>query len=249
MVGKSRAVKRESIDTGNNKRYLLRNRKDRFDEANNVGRSLSRDVKGEAGAIIPARQDTGVPKRKWVEPSIVLIEDKMMGAAKKKENDNGIKRRTKRVSRKDQIIALYLSGMNEVEDLAIITGARASYVGSVLQESGLVRDYFDLYTSTAHPMNVYSKFFANKLGFKDEAKARASVELIDQLYHQFEFAQDRAGQHHALSMALVMFDRARWTGKGSEADIFRQWLLARLNEAELAEDDEAGAQDDKDLGD
>jgi hypothetical protein len=167
----------------------------------------------------------------------------MSVAAKQKENDTGSERRRSRVSRKDQIIALYLSGMNEIEDLAIITGARPSYVGSVLQESGLVTGYFDLYTSTAHPMNVYSKFFANKLGFKDEETAGQSVELIDRLYRQFEYAQDRAGQHHALSMALVMFDRARWTGKGREADIFRQWMLARLNEAELtneelAEDEE-----------
>jgi hypothetical protein len=34
-------------------------------------------------------------------------------------------------------------------------------------------------------------------------------------------------------MALTMFDRARWTGKGEEAEIFRQWLIARLNEAVL----------------
>ena len=169
----------------------------------------------------------------------------MMSTAAKQKSD-GSERRTKRVSRKDQIIALYLSGMNEIEDLAIITGARPSYVGSVLQETGLVKGYFDLYTSTAHPMNVYSKFFANKLGFKDEEKARESVELIDQLYRQFELAQDRAGQHHALSMALVMFDRARWTGKGREADIFRHWLLARLNEAELAEED--GTQQGEDSG-
>ncbi len=145
--------------------------------------------------------------------------------------------RTRRVSKKDQIIALYISGMNEVEDLAIITGSRPSYVGSVLQESGLISSYFDLYTSTAHPMNVYSKFFANKLGFRDEETARQSVELINRLYEQFELAGDRAGQHHALAMALTMFDRARWTGKGREADIFRQWLLARLNEAQL-EDEE-----------
>lgn len=157
----------------------------------------------------------------------------MAVAAKSKNADS--ERRTKRVSRKDQILALYLSGMNEIEDLAIITGARPSYVGAVLQESGLVKGYFDLYTSTAHPMNVYSKFFAGKLGFKDEETARESVELIDRLYRQFELAQDRAGQHHALSMALVMFDRARWTGKGREADIFRQWLLARLNEADLTD--------------
>src|SRR5919199_1325816 len=157
---------------------------------------------------------------------------------RKKQSDAGTgggegQGRTRRVSKKDQILALFMSGINEIEDLAMITGARPSYVGSILQESGLMKGYFDLYTSTAHPMNVYSKFFAGKLGFKDEEKARESVELIDQLYRQFEYAQDRAGQHHALSMALVMFDRARWTGKGREADIFRHWLLARLNEAEL----------------
>jgi hypothetical protein len=161
----------------------------------------------------------------------------MSTAAKQKEKGASSERRSSRVSRKDQITALYLSGMNEIEDLAIITGARPSYVGSVLQETGLVTGYFDLYTSTAHPMNVYSKFFANKLGFKDEATAHESVELIDKLYRQFEYAQDRAGQHHALSMALIMFDRARWTGKGREADIFRQWMLARLNEAELSNED------------
>lgn len=155
-------------------------------------------------------------------------------ASKKSRSANG-ERQSRRVSRKDQIISLYLSGINEVEDIAIITGARPSYVGSVLQESGLISHYFDLYTSSAHPMNVYSKFFANKLGFKDEETARQSVEVIDHLYRQFEFAQDRAGQHHALVMALVMFDRARWTGKGTEANIFRQWLTARLEEAELTE--------------
>lgn len=163
-----------------------------------------------------------------------------MSAVKPKQKSAGSDRRSK-VSRKDQIIALYLSGMNEIEDLAIITGARPSYVGSVLQESGLVKGYFDLYTSTAHPMNVYSKFFAGKLGFKDEESARESVELIDKLYRQFEYAQDRAGQHHALQMALVMFDRARWTGKGQEADIFRQWLLRQLNEADLSREE---SQDD-----
>lgn len=155
------------------------------------------------------------------------------------EQSSGKEGRTRRVSKKDQIIALFLSGMNEVEDLAIITGSRPSYVGSVLQESGLISSYFDLYTSTAHPMNVYSKFFANKLGFRDEETAQRSVELINRLYEQFELAGDRAGQHHALAMALLMFDRARWTGKGREADIFRQWLLTRLNEAELEAEETA----------
>ncbi len=149
--------------------------------------------------------------------------------------------RARRVSKKDQIISLYTSGIGEVEDLAMITGARPSYVANVLQESGLMTGYFDLYTTSAHPMNVYSKFFARRLGFKDEETARASVEVIDRLYRQFELARDRAGQHHALIMALTMFDRARWTNKGREADIFRHWLLARLNEAgvEAEQTDEA----------
>lgn len=153
----------------------------------------------------------------------------------------GVPKRVGRVSRKDQILSLFLSGITEVEDLAMITGARPSYVGATLQEAGLKTGYFDLYTSSAHPMNVYSKFFARQLGFKDEATAQASVELIDRLYRQFEFAGDRAGQHHALVMALTMYDRARWTGKADEANIFRAWLTDNLEEAVARdEDDENG---------
>jgi hypothetical protein len=167
-----------------------------------------------------------------------------MQRKKRPEAEQQQQQRTRRVSKKDQILALYMSGINEVEDLAMITGSRPSYVGSILQESGLMKGYFDLYTSTSHPMNVYSKFFANKLGFKDMDAARESIEVIDRLYRQFEFAADRAGQHHALSMALVMFDRARWTGKGEEADIFRHWLSARLNEAELFREGETEGEED-----
>jgi hypothetical protein len=144
------------------------------------------------------------------------------------------------VSRKDQILSLYMSGIREVEDLAMITGARPSYVGSVLQESGQKTGYFDLYTSTSHPMNVYSKFFANRLGFKDEAAARESVETIDLLHRQFELAGDRAGQHHALLMGLTMYDRARWTGKAAEANVFREWLLANIREAVPPETEAGG---------
>ena len=148
-------------------------------------------------------------------------------------------KRSSRPSRKDQILSLYLTGMGEIEDIAMITGARPSYVGSVLQEAGLTSGYFDLYTSTSHPMNVYSKFFAGKLGFKDEETARQSVQLIDRTHRQFELAGDRAGQHHALTMALTMFDRARFTGKGREAELFRDWLAARLEEADLETNDDA----------
>ena len=60
--------------------------------------------------------------------------------------------------------------------------------------------------------------------------ARHSVELIDHYHHQFALAGDRAGQHHALLMALTLFDRARWTNKLQEADVFREWLQQCLNE-------------------
>jgi hypothetical protein len=137
-------------------------------------------------------------------------------------------------SKKDQIRSLFLSGISDVADLAIITRSRPSYVSGVLQAENLHHGYFDLYTSTNQPMNVYSKFFASQLGFKNEEAARRSVELIDRLYHQFELAADRAGQHHALLMALTMFDRARWTNKLREADVFRQWLMDRLGDMDTA---------------
>lgn len=131
-------------------------------------------------------------------------------------------------SKKDQIVALYLSGVESVEELALLTQSRPSYVGTVLQEAGIGPGYFDLYTSTTQPMNVYSKYFAGRLGYRDTEAARRSVELIDRRYRQFEIAGDRAGQHHALLMALTMFDRARWTGKHAEAEPFREWLVAHL---------------------
>jgi hypothetical protein len=148
------------------------------------------------------------------------------------------KRGGRRPTKKDQIVSLFLAGIDRIEDLAMITRARPSYVASVLQGAGLISGYFDLYTTTEHPMNVYSKFFAGKLAFRDTAAARESVEYIDALYQSFARAGDRAGQHHALSMALTMFDRARWTAKPEEADIFRQWLLDRLAEPD-AESSEA----------
>jgi hypothetical protein len=137
---------------------------------------------------------------------------------------------SKRMTKKDQIISLYTSGIDNLEDIALMTGTRPGYAASVLQAAGLIAGYFDLYTTTSHPMNTYSRFFANKLGFKNEAAAQQSVGLINRLYKQFEMARDRAGQHHALLMALTMYNRARWTGKQLEADFFRQWLVERLSE-------------------
>jgi hypothetical protein len=135
----------------------------------------------------------------------------------------------RRPSKKEQIVSLFNAGIEELTDIAAMVRARPSYVASVLQDAGLIpTGYHDLYTSTRRPINIYSKFFTGKLGFKDEDTAKKSVALIDQLYRQFAFAQDRAGQHHALAMALTMFDRARWTDKEREAEVFRRWLVDQL---------------------
>ena len=149
-------------------------------------------------------------------------------AKKRAEEDRGA---APKVSKKDQILTLYRAGVTDVKELALMTLTRSSYVASVLQEAEGLPSYFDLYTSTKQPMNIYSGHFAGQLGFRDEATARKSVELIDEKYRQFELVGDRAGQHHALLMALTMFDRARWTGKEAEAEVFRAWLRDRLDDA------------------
>src|SRR5438874_12113483 len=70
-----------------------------------------------------------------------------------------------RVSKKDQILALHRAGITEVADLAAITQSRPSYVASVLHGAEQLPGYFDLYTSSAQPMNLYSKFFTGKLAY------------------------------------------------------------------------------------
>lgn len=149
-------------------------------------------------------------------------------------------------SKKEMILSLYNQGTTEIEAIAALTGAKPSYIGSVLQREGLIDNYFDLYTSTAHPMNIYSKQFRGKLGFRDVMTARRSVRNLEEAYRSFEEKQDRAGQHHALEMGLTMLDRARWTGKLEEAEVYRRWLvnklsrpLIRVEESKLAKPEKA----------
>ena len=132
-------------------------------------------------------------------------------------------------SKKEMILSLFNSGTTEIESIAAISGAKPSYVGSVLQREGLIDNYFDLYTSTAHPMNIYSKHFRGKLGFRDVLTAHRSVRNLEESYRYFANNQDRAGQHHSLEMALTMLDRARWTGKLEEAEVYRRWLVGKLS--------------------
>ena len=140
-----------------------------------------------------------------------------------------VKEKSALQSKKDMILSLFGSGVTEIETISAISGAKPSYVGSVLQKEGLIDNYFDLYTSTAYPMNVYSKHFNGKLGFRDVDTAKRGVEILDNSYHYFDLRQDRAGQHHTLDMGLIMLDRARWTGKLEEAEVYRRWLVGKLS--------------------
>ena len=132
-------------------------------------------------------------------------------------------------SKKDMILSLFNSGVTEVDTIAAVSGARPSYVGAVLHREGLVDNYFDLYTSTGYPMNVYSKHFRGKLGFKNVETAERGVKTLENGYQYFSRILDRAGQHHTLELGLTMLDRARWTGKMEEAEIYRRWLVGKLS--------------------
>ena len=145
-------------------------------------------------------------------------------------------------SKKEMILSLFKQGTKEIEKIANISGASPSYVGSVLQKEWLIDNYYDLYTSTAYPMNVYTKYFRGKLGFKDVETAKRSVNTLEQAYRYFSNSQDRAGQHHTLEMGLTMMNRARWTGKPTEAEVYRQWLVGKLSQPLTQETEEKAQQ-------
>src|ERR1044072_8597588 len=79
-------------------------------------------------------------------------------------------RRRQRAQRKDskksRILDLFHSGITDIGEIARTIPSRPSYVASVLQGAGLIQGYFDLYTTTAHDQNTYSRQFRNVLSFK-----------------------------------------------------------------------------------
>jgi hypothetical protein len=129
-------------------------------------------------------------------------------------------------SKKEQILSLYESGTTDIAEIVRQIAARPSYVAQVLQSAGHLSGYFDLYTTTAREQNVYTRFFRNALQFKSVEAARESVQKIDRLYNYFERLGDRAGQHQAMVLALTGKNRARWSGKSEESQIFSDWLAA-----------------------
>ncbi|HEX8706876.1 MAG TPA: hypothetical protein VF723_01335 [Pyrinomonadaceae bacterium] len=140
--------------------------------------------------------------------------------AKTQETPASVEQRSK----KEQIVALYEGGMTDIAQIVRRVAARPSYVAQVLQGAGLITGYFDLYTTTAREQNIYSRFFRNVLSFKTVEAARESVQKIDRLFNYFERLGDRAGQHQAMVLALTGKNRARWSGKQEESEIFSEWL-------------------------
>ena len=65
MAAKKGSGNRELIDTGNDKRYVRRDAKGRFNESDDQGRSLAQDVKRKAKTTVKSGQgDKGDQKRK-----------------------------------------------------------------------------------------------------------------------------------------------------------------------------------------
>lgn len=133
--------------------------------------------------------------------------------------------RPPRLTKKARALAAWDAGERDVLRIAREVESRPSYVARVLAETGRLTGYYDLYMPTGTPVNVYAGRFAGLLSFRDVDAARASVTQIDLLYHEFEAAGDRAGQHHAQVVALAGRNRARWSGKPDAAAVFERWLF------------------------
>lgn len=129
-------------------------------------------------------------------------------------------------TKKEQIVSLFESGTKDIAEIVRRVKARPSYVAQVLQHAGHLDGYFDLYTTTGREQNVYTRYFRNVLHFRNVEAARESVARIDRLYNYFERLGDRAGQHQAMILALTGKNRARWSGKTEESQIFSDWLAA-----------------------
>ena len=129
-------------------------------------------------------------------------------------------------TKKEQIVSLFESGTKDIAEIVRRVKARPSYVAQVLQQAGHLDGYFDLYTTTGREQNVYTRYFRNVLHFRNVEAARESVARIDRLYNYFERLGDRAGQHQAMILALTGKNRARWSGKADESQVFSDWLAA-----------------------
>lgn len=129
-------------------------------------------------------------------------------------------------TKKEQILSLYESGTKDIAEITRQVKARPSYVAEVLQRAGHLDNFFDLYTTTNSEQNVYTRYFRNVLSFRNVEAAQESCVRLSRLYEYFERLGDRAGQHQACVIALTGKNRARWSGKLEESQVFSEWLAS-----------------------
>jgi hypothetical protein len=138
--------------------------------------------------------------------------------------------RAKSPTKKEQILAAWESGDKDIRLLALDLDSTPSYVASVLQKSGFIEGYNDLYTSSRTALNIYAQDLGESIGFKDLEAAHHGVAKLEEAYHGLGEMKDRAGQHHFMALALIMFNRARFSRKLAEANLYREWLMKHLLE-------------------
>jgi hypothetical protein len=129
-------------------------------------------------------------------------------------------------TKREQILALYEGGTKDVEEIAHQVKARVSHVIEVLHRAGHLGCHWDLYEITDAERAIYARYFRTVLDLKDVEAARESVTRIDRLFNYFERLGDRMGMHHAQIVALTGKNRARWSGKLEESQIFSDWLAS-----------------------
>jgi hypothetical protein len=142
----------------------------------------------------------------------------------------------KPLSKRKLAVELHGQGLR-VDTIARVVETDPAYVANALIAAGHSPAYVDLYTHTG-PQNEYARMLAGVLRFRDVESARESVARIDELYHQFEAARDRRGQHQAQLLALTGKNRAEGIGKRQEARLFADWLIEHL---QIEEEREAPA--------
>jgi hypothetical protein len=137
---------------------------------------------------------------------------------------------SQKLTKKNQILEAWRAGERDIRALALDLDSTPSYVASVLQTAHLIEGYHDLYTSSQDSANIYSQDLSERIGFKDMEAAQAGVRKLEEAYHGLGEMRDRAGQHHFMVLALVMYNRARFSRKLPEANLYRDWLLKHLME-------------------
>jgi hypothetical protein len=139
-----------------------------------------------------------------------------------------------RMSKRQLAQELYGQGLR-VDTIAELLETDPAYVANALIAAGHMPAYVDLYTHTG-PQNRYAQQLAGVLKFKTLEAARESVARIDALYHEFEAARDRRGQHQTQLLALTGKNRAEGIGKRQEARLFADWLMEHLSVEEDREE-------------